>query len=79
MGGINCKQKYTKAGMLRYLQEYLPDINILPIYVLNSDDFFHNTAMAVNSIIEFSQRGGADCALFFCCRGHGAIFQCREI
>lgn len=66
--------KYTKAGMLRYLQEHLPDINILPIFVVNSDDFFHDTVTTVNSIVKFSQRGGADCAFLLYSGGYEPVF-----
>ena len=56
MGHVDCGKKYTKAGMLRYLQQCLPDINILPVLVVNSDDLFRDLPATINSIIDFSQR-----------------------
>jgi len=55
MGGIGHNQKYTKAGTLRYIQEKMTDINILPIFVVNSSEFFHNTSDMINSVLEFAK------------------------
>lgn len=54
MGGINCRQKYTKAAMLQYLKENLPALNILPILLVKSNDFVNDTAGTIASVLEFA-------------------------
>lgn len=45
----------TKADILRYLMKNMPMINIMPIYVVNSDDFYDKRFEIVNDIINFAQ------------------------
>lgn len=49
------KQVCTKAGMLLYLQEYLPSINILPALVVRSRDFFDSPLETIDSVLEFAK------------------------
>lgn len=49
------KCKYTKAAMLQYLKEYLPNINILPVLIVKSADFFDDTAEIITSVLEFAK------------------------
>lgn len=49
------KLKFTKAVMLNYLKDNLPSINILPVFIINSNDFFNDTCRAVNEVLEFTQ------------------------
>lgn len=55
MGGINYKQKYTKAEMLKYLKENLSMVQVLPIFVVKSEDFFQNVPGTIHKILEFAQ------------------------
>ncbi|MDE6844709.1 MAG: phosphoenolpyruvate synthase [Lachnospiraceae bacterium] len=48
------KCKYTKAAMLQYLKENISTINILPIFVVESTEFFNNTMETVNAALEFA-------------------------
>ncbi len=48
--------EYTKAGMLNYLKQNLPSINILPIMVVKSKDFFADTPKMVNLVLKFSDK-----------------------
>lgn len=56
MGHIEGETKYTKAEMLRYLQKHLPDINILPILIINSSDWVHDESGTVDCIKNFAQK-----------------------
>lgn len=56
MRRINHNQKNTKAGILRHLQEQMSDINILPMFIVNSFDFFHNMRDTVNLVLEFAEK-----------------------
>lgn len=44
----------TKAEMLQYLRNNIPDINVLPVYVLDSTDYTNNKAQCLDEIIEFA-------------------------
>lgn len=46
--------EYTKAGMLNYIKENIPSINILPIMVIKSEDFFANISRTVVKVLEFA-------------------------
>lgn len=46
--------EYTKAGMLNYIKKNMPSINILPIMVIRSEDFFANTSKTVAEVLEFA-------------------------
>lgn len=46
--------KYTKAGMLNYLKENLPSVNILPLMVLKSSEFQTEKKKAVESVVQFA-------------------------
>lgn len=46
---------YTKAEMLQYLKEKIDTINILPIELVDSNEFFDDRAAVIKRIIEFSQ------------------------
>lgn len=46
--------KYTKAGMLNYLKENLPSVNILPLMVLKSSEFQTGKKKAVESVVQFA-------------------------
>ncbi len=48
--------EYTKAGMLNYIKENIPSINILPIMVIRSEDFFSNTSSIVAKVLGFADR-----------------------
>lgn len=46
---------YTKAEMLQYLKEKIDTINILPIELVDSNEFFDDRAAVIKRIIEFSK------------------------
>ena len=46
---------YTKAGMLIYLKQNIKDINILPVYIVESSDFFRCEQSVVSTILEFAK------------------------
>lgn len=46
--------EYTKARMLEYIQKHIESVNVLPIFVVNSEDFFHNTAAIIEDILDFA-------------------------
>lgn len=46
--------KQTKAGMLKYIQENLPSVHILPIMVVESDGFKNNKQASVKAIQDFA-------------------------
>lgn len=46
---------YTKAGMLIYLKESMPSLNILPIYIVRSQEYFSDNSKIINAIIDFAQ------------------------
>ncbi|MEY8521437.1 PEP/pyruvate-binding domain-containing protein [Lachnospiraceae bacterium 38-10] len=45
---------YTKAQMLLFLKRSLPEINILPVLVVKSEDFFADTDNTVKLVLDFS-------------------------
>ena len=45
---------YTKAQMLLFLKRNLPEINILPVLVVKSEDFFADTDNTVKLVLDFS-------------------------
>lgn len=47
--------EYTKAGMLMYLKNNIQGINILPIYVIRSNDFYENMSETINAILKFAK------------------------
>ena len=46
--------EYTKAGMLNHIKKYVPSINILPIMIVRSGEFFFNTRKTVETVLEFA-------------------------
>lgn len=46
---------YTKAEMLQYLKKNIASLNILPVYIVRSDNFFKHRMDEIKHIIEFSQ------------------------
>lgn len=46
---------YTKAGMLNYLKENLSDINILPVYIVESGRYFEDVSKEIDKILKFSK------------------------
>lgn len=48
--------EYTKARMLNYIKKYMPSINILPIMVVRSEDFFANISKTVSKVLGFADR-----------------------
>lgn len=46
---------YTKAEMLQYLKRNISSLNILPVYIVRSNNFFKHRAAEIMHIIEFSQ------------------------
>lgn len=51
---------YTKAGMLNYLKEHISEINILPIMIVSSDEFFSDENSVINKIIGFAEECKCD-------------------
>ena len=47
---------YTKAGMLNYIKENIPFINILPVLVVRSKDFLADEKNVVEKVIKFADR-----------------------
>ena len=47
---------YTKAGMLKYLKENIKTINILPVMVVSSKEFFLNESKIIMQVLNFAQR-----------------------
>ncbi len=44
----------TKAQMLIDLKKNIPDINILPVYIVNSVDMFNNREQVVTDVVDFA-------------------------
>lgn len=49
----------TKAGMLQYIKKELPDINILPMYILETEQYFADKETELQKICSFFERQGA--------------------
>lgn len=47
---------HTKAGMLNYIKENLPSINVLPIMVVNSHVFYTDERKTVEEVVLFAQK-----------------------
>ncbi len=47
-------KELTKAGMLIYIKKNLPFLNILPIMVINSRDFFADQRLVSEKVIQFA-------------------------
>ena len=47
--------EYTKAKMLLYIKKNMTKVNILPILIIDSDEFFSKTNQIIEKIIKFSQ------------------------
>ncbi len=45
---------HTKAGMLNYIKENMPSVNILPIMVLKRCTYLMNEKTAVEAVIQFA-------------------------
>lgn len=45
---------YTKAGMLNYIKDNMPAINVLPIMVVRSGEFYEDTQKVVESVLRFA-------------------------
>lgn len=48
---------HTKAGMLNYIKENMPSVNILPIMVLKRCTYLMNEKTAVEAVIQFAGNG----------------------
>lgn len=48
---------HTKAGMLNYIKENMPSVNILPIMVLKRSAYLMNEKTAVEAVIQFAGNG----------------------
>ena len=48
---------HTKAGMLNYIKENMPSVNILPIMVLKRSAYLMNEKTAVETVIQFAGNG----------------------
>lgn len=48
---------YTKAGMLNYIKENMPSVNILPIMVLKRCDYLKNEKTEIEAVIQFAGNG----------------------
>lgn len=46
--------EYTKAGMLNYIKNNLPTVNILPAMVIRSNEFQKNRQSVVETVIQFA-------------------------
>lgn len=46
---------HTKAGMLSYLKENLSDINVLPVYIVESGRYFEDVSKEIDKILKFSK------------------------
>ncbi len=46
--------KYTKAGMLNYIKENIPSINILPVMVVRSKNFFEDKQRIAEAVVQFA-------------------------
>lgn len=55
MEGHGFIMNYTKAEMLQYLKENIPEITILPILIVNSEQYHKDTAGELERIINFAQ------------------------
>lgn len=49
------RKTYTKAQMLQYLKEGMPDLNILPILVINSDAYDKDENIVISMVIQFAK------------------------
>lgn len=47
----------TKAEMLEYIQEGIPSIHVLPVYRLNSTEYFQDKENEIKKILYFSEGG----------------------
>lgn len=47
--------EYTKAGMLKYLQKYMPSLNILPVYIVQGNYWREASSGIIDEIIAFSE------------------------
>ncbi len=45
----------TKAEMLRYLKEHIPEINILPVLIIDSIEYEKNPEQLIHKIIQFAK------------------------
>lgn len=51
------KEQYTKGQMLHYLQTNMPQLKILPMYIVNSEKYFRDKDKEINQIFaRFSDR-----------------------
>lgn len=48
-------ERFTKAGMLKYLKKHMPSIGVLPILTVRSSIFFGDETGSIRSILEFAQ------------------------
>ena len=46
--------KYTKAGMLDYIKNNLPSINVLPVMIVKSKDFQENEQRTIEAVMQFA-------------------------
>ena len=50
----------TKARMLQYIKNELPDVRVLPMYILETDRYFENMDAELENICSFFQGQGAE-------------------
>lgn len=48
------KTIYTKAQMLKYLKEEMPNLNILPVLIVNSTLLLRDESTTINNVIKFA-------------------------
>lgn len=46
--------EYTKAGMLKHIKKCMPSVNILPVMVVRSEDFFSDSVNTVGMVLKFA-------------------------
>lgn len=54
------EKEFTKAGMLQYIRENLSDVNILPMYVLDTKRYFADAERKLKNIVSFFGRLGTN-------------------
>lgn len=54
------KTEFTKAGMLQYIKENLPEVNILPMYILDTKRYFADAQGELTNIVSYFQGLGTE-------------------
>lgn len=47
--------KHTKAGMFNYLKNNLPSIKILPVMIVNSNEFYAHEYRTIEAVLKFAE------------------------